>query len=405
MAEQKNPMRKWAFVIGAGMSAECGAPVISQFLKVPFTNLVKGKRLNLLQKFISSAYPEGAAPNIEEVLSRVDHAIVKREPLAGYSSHKLQEVRQAITYVITEVLAKVWDKLNKDFGANKQDNPYAILLSKKEEREALVIEKNIRNMSSMIDRTKYSTLKLSPEANGWIDTYGRLAYFLHSGDTVITFNYDLFLDLALSISKLGWQIDYGTNFAELVPDEDIQCVGAPLRYVDRPMSGKAEKIITVLKMHGANNWAFCSSCNTMVVTDLAPFLRVNRYIRELQNSPPDLKKYLCCPNFSLEPLIVPPTWMKEYDNRSLADIWSVAKRKLADATVVLFLGYSFSESDFQIRHLFNGALHLRSGKPWDKIVVVNSNIGGVLPIYKRYFGKVEPFKRKVSDYLRQQLGK
>ena len=88
-------MRKWVFVIGAGMSAECGAPVISQFLQPHFTDLVKGKKLNLLLKFISSAYPKGATPNIEEVLSLVDHAIAKREPLAGYDFHKLQKVREA----------------------------------------------------------------------------------------------------------------------------------------------------------------------------------------------------------------------------------------------------------------------------------------------------------------------
>lgn len=405
MVEQKNQMRKWAFVIGAGMSAECGAPVISQFLQPHFTDLVRGKRLNLLSKFISSAYPEGAAPNIEEVLSLVDHAIVKREPLAGYDSHKLQEVRGALTYVITEILSKVWDKLNRDFGSDKLDNPYAMLLSKKDERQGIHLQKAVRDITFMIDDMAGSANdipKLIPEAKGWTDTYGLLACILHSGDTVITLNYDLFLDLALSMPKLEWDIDYGTDFVELVPDADIMCEGAPLRYSYRPIRGIARKIITVLKLHGALNWAVCSSCKTTVATVLTPLSRINRYIRELQNDPLDLrKKYLCCPDFSLEPLIVPPTWMKDYNNRSLGDIWSVATRQLADATMVLFLGYSFSESDYQIRYLFNRALHMRSGTPWAKVVVVNRSIDKVLPTYKRFFGKVESFKGKVSEYLHQ----
>lgn len=75
----------------------------------------------------------------------------------------------------------------------------------------------------------------------------------------------------------------------------------------------------------------------MVATVLTPLSRINRYIRELQNEPLDSrKKYLCCPDFDLKPLIVPPTWMKEYNNRYLGNIWNVAIRKLADATIVLF---------------------------------------------------------------------
>ena len=284
-----------------------------------------------------------------------------------------------------------------------------MFLSKKDERQDIYLRKAIREIKTIIgDMTGSANdiSKLSPEAKGWRDTYGLLACILHSGDTVITLNYDLFLDLALSMPKLEWDIDYGTEFLELVPDLDIMCEGVPLRYSYRPTWGIARKIITVLKLHGALNWAVCSSCKTMVATVLTPLSRINRYIRELQNEPLDLrKKYLCCPDFDLKPLIVPPTWMKEYNNRYLGDIWNVAIRKLADATIVLFLGYSFSESDYQIRYLFNRALHMRSGTPWDKVVVVNTNIDKVLPTYKRFFGKVEPFKGKVSEYLHQIAGK
>lgn len=394
-------MRKRVFVIGAGMSTECGAPVISQFLQPPFTNLVRGRKLSLVQKFISSAYLESATPNIEEVLSLVDHAIAKREPVAGYNSQELQEVRGALIYVISEILAKIWDRLNRDLGSDQlpYDDIDAMIISKKYGRQGMGIEKTIKEFESIVDKMRGSAWgikKFTSGVKGLLDTYGLLSYILHSEDTVMTLNYDLFLDLALSMPYFKWDIDYGTDFLELVPEHEA----APLLYAHRPISGIEKKVITVLRLHGALNWAVCSSCKTMIATALTPLSRINQYIREFQNYSLDFrKKYLCCPDFSLEPLIVPPTWMKDYDNRYLSDIWNVAIRHLAEANIIVFLGYSFSESDYQIRSLFNRALHMRSGMPWDKIIVVNKSIDDVLPTYKRFFGKVEYFKGKTSEYL------
>lgn len=397
------------------MSAECGAPVISQFLQPRFTNLVKGKSLKAVSQFVSSAYPVGAAPTIEEVLSLVDHSITNGDRVGGCGTEELRKVRRALVYVITEVLSKVWDNLHRDFGSEKIDNPYAMLLSEEEDRQSIYVRKAFRRFDYMArlliderdDRNhRHITPELSAEARGFTDTYVILAHLLNHGDTVLTFNYDLFLDLALSRPSLDpeleWDVDYGIDFLELVPDLDITSEAAPLRYVSRPDWRISKRVVRLLKLHGALNWGVCSSCKALVATVLHPLSRVERYIRKLQNDPLDVRKHdLCCPDFSLEPLIVPPTWMKDYDNRYLADIWSIAARDLANADIVVFLGYSFSESDYQVRHLFNKALHMRVVNSWDKVVVVNRSIQNVLPTYQRFFGKVEQVKAKASDYLRQ----
>lgn len=70
-----------------------------------------------------------------------------------------------------------------------------MFLSKKDERQDIYLRKAIREIKTIIGDMTGSANdipKLSPEAKGWRDTYGLLACILHSGDTVITLNYDLF---------------------------------------------------------------------------------------------------------------------------------------------------------------------------------------------------------------------
>lgn len=378
LVNQKNQIEKRVFVIGAGMSAECGAPVVDQFLQTPFTDFIGEEILNSISRFISSAYPKGATPNIEEVLSLVDHAIKQGELLAGYNLYDLQKIRASLTYAIIEILTKICDKLYKDCKKSRVFYEIKDILEQK---------------------------KLNPETKGIVNTYSCLVHILHHGDTVITLNYDFFLDLVIAYSFLfsRWEnIDYGTNFFDLSFREGITCEEEPyLDYIRRPYPFLSGNMITILKLHGAINWAVCSNCKTIIYTGLDSLSKV---LNTLQRVPLNLKhKYLCCPDFNFEPIIVPPTWMKDYNNRYLEDIWYVATRRLAEANTIIFLGYSFSESDYQIRYLFNRALHLHGSVPWNKIVIVNKNIDKVISSYERFFGKVEFFEEKTSEYLYRLL--
>lgn len=361
------------------------------------------------------AFPRGARPNIEEVLSFVDHAIAQREPVMDFKIENLREVRAAVVNVITEILMSVQERLNHVFGVEDIYNPYCALNSPDRNREgtfknklvAEAVEEASRVMEIEVSaETKKATS--SKMAKGWGDTYIVLAGILNDGDTVITLNYDLFLDIAIAAmySKYGrmdegapFRVTYGTDYLNISSDGDYYSKG-PLHAPPNDEPPLKHPQATILKLHGSLNWAFCSSCKTLLMTEWTPISRISTHLNSLQSLDTDFKsKHLCCSHFTLESLIVPPTWMKDYDNPVLRTLWQKAVAQLQFADEIVFLGYSFSEVDFQFRYLFSRALHMRHGKPWRRITVVNSD-ESVFWKYRRFFGEVDCVEEKASEFLR-----
>ncbi len=246
----------------------------------------------------------------------------------------------------------------------------------------------------------------SKEAKGWSETYSRLAAILNSRDTVITMNYDLFLDNAIAsmYDKFGnmddgsFNVTYGVDYQKTSSDGDIACNGTLEPYSNDNYE-RQERSVTILKLHGSLNWAICSSCKTLLITEGTPLSRISTYINRLQSESLDFKsRHLCCPRFTLEPLIVAPTWMKDYDNQILRTLWQTAIAQLHKADDIIFLGYSFSEVDFQFRYLISRALHMRYGKPWQRVIVVNPD-ESVVDRYRRFFGNIIFRKEKASEFL------
>lgn len=95
---------------------------------------------------------------------------------------------------------------------------------------------------------------------------------------------------------------------------------------------------------------------------------------------------------------MPPTWIKDYDNSALAEIWRMAQKQLADADELVFLGYSLREDDWKVKELFRNAEHTR-GRKWRRVVVVNKSLARVRHRYGKVFGKIAPVTAQVSDYL------
>jgi hypothetical protein len=113
MTERGDQKGKRAFIIGAGMSAECGAPLTKDFFKPSFTNYAKGNKLDLVFDFISSAYDKRTAPDIETVWTRIDDAILRGEILAGYDYRKLRELRSALLDVLARILSSVHHRMEE----------------------------------------------------------------------------------------------------------------------------------------------------------------------------------------------------------------------------------------------------------------------------------------------------
>jgi hypothetical protein len=67
---------KRVFIIGVGMSADCGAPIIRTFLEERFLSLVNEEDQKKILKFFSDVYLPDNIPNIEEILSEIDNSLV-----------------------------------------------------------------------------------------------------------------------------------------------------------------------------------------------------------------------------------------------------------------------------------------------------------------------------------------
>jgi SIR2-like domain len=146
--------------------------------------------------------------------------------------------------------------------------------------------------------------------------------YMHN--TVITFNYDT--QLEGSLLNIGVPIDYGFGKSNVAYDESWN-----------KAQGNNEKL-TVLKIHGSVNWFQ----NDRELGDLTVYRSYNDGYSKDAN-----------PYYRV--IIVPPTWRKDFSG-PLSDVWRSAIQALRSATRIIFLGFSFPDTDSHIKYLLAAGL-------------------------------------------------
>jgi hypothetical protein len=200
-----------------------------------------------------------------------------------------------------------------------------------------------------------------------------------SSNSFLSLNYDILLDNPILDRYPQIDIDYGISFTNM--------------FEPRPELG-----MKLLKLHGSLNWAFCPVCNSV---------RLNR---EGKISDKIIAERLTCGRDGAiqRSLLIPPTWLKVYDNAYLVKIWLESEHVLRKACSLFFVGYSLPESDFHIRYLLKKSLFRSNTSP--RVVVITSprnKEGSDLYLrYKRFFGQIEyhnigfeKFSSAVKEFL------
>lgn len=143
--------------------------------------------------------------------------------------------------------------------------------------------------------------------------------------SLISLNYDLLLDQALK--KSGLSPDYCLDFLDVTGNAGQESPSTT------PF-GRGD--IKLFKLHGSLNWGYCPSCFTTV------FTRDHKVTRTE-----------VCPTCDglLSALIVPPTPMKVPPSPFLSALWKKAEWELSQAREIVFIGYSLSDADANIRYL------------------------------------------------------
>jgi len=192
--------------------------------------------------------------------------------------------------------------------------------------------------------------------------------------SIITLNWDTLLDLSLySLCK-----QKSTESEKLMPD---LCFYNYDKDSDSPPSPKLKAEgyfnIKLLKLHGSINWLTCSNCNR-IITSYKNNIAFNcmHAVDEKGNKTALLEENcdFCEPNglkHELSSLIITPTFLKDFSNVHLSNVWFNAGIEISEATKIVFVGYSLPDADFYLRYLLKK--NMRSDVEIDVVLCNNDN--------------------------------
>ena len=112
--------------------------------------------------------------------------------------------------------------------------------------------------------------------------------------------------------------------------------------------------LTLLKPHGSLNWFDEEQSRRIKDRLKVPLANVEgegTYAFTRFRSPKSKK------GNRYHPLIVPPHYMKRFDQPGFKEVWNACVSKLSTARQVVFIGYSLPPSDFHARFMLRCAFH------------------------------------------------
>ena len=203
--------------------------------------------------------------------------------------------------------------------------------------------------------TRKSYIGAPPPYDGFAELVKHLragAFPTHSV-SVITFNYDVAVDIALFRAGLG-----------------------PDYVIERPPQSR--DVVQLMKLHGSLNWASQTETKTIRPLHLVNYFQkysIMGFEEHGETIVPfgvHLQEYFGTSEkveVNKEPVIVPPSWNKADYHQALSNVWAAAAKNLSEAQYVFVIGYSLPQTDSFFRHLY--ALGSVGSAPLRKLIVYN----------------------------------
>lgn len=317
------------FILGAGASKQCGAPLMADFLDVA-SHLLRAGQVNdkkvqfekvfraigAMQAVHSKAQLD--LTNIESIFTALEISNVLRK-LPGFEAEEIVEVISALKEVIVKTIESTME-----FPTS---------------RSYIGVPKPYEEFAGLVEH-------LRNEA------------FPKQSASIITFNYDIAVDMALF--KAGMGPDYGI-----------------------PPDSNSHNPIPLYKLHGSLNWASRKDNGTVYPLQLNQYFNIYSLQGWDEKSTckipigTQLKEYFSKHTeveVEEEPVIVPPTWNKADHHQALSKIWGKAAEHLGEAKSIFIIGYSLPETDAFFRLLY--AFGTVGASPLEKIIVYNPDSSG-----------------------------
>ncbi|TNF03459.1 MAG: hypothetical protein EP323_07595 [Gammaproteobacteria bacterium] len=318
------------FILGAGASKQCGAPLMGDFLDV-------AHRLTRA----------GEISDINDHFGRVFRAIGALQAVHSKAQLDLTNIESIFTALeISNVLKRL-----PGFEADEIPGVIASL------KEVIV-----KTLESTIDfPTSRSHIGVPKPYEQFAELVRHLRSEAHPNQSVsvITFNYDIAVDMALYQHGMG-------------PDYGI------------PPTSRSHNPVSLFKLHGSLNWAQRKDSGGVYPLQLDQYfdkyriqsweergsckIPIGSQLREYYSKHTDI-------DVELEPVIVPPTWNKSDYHHALSTIWGKAAHNLSEAHTIFICGYSLPETDAFFKLLY--ALGTVGTSPLEKIIVYNPDETGL----------------------------
>lgn len=319
-------------------------------------------------------------------------------------------------YTVNGIIEKVLHYIEKNFNRSKNDllnSDFDLELfltfieaqlsdakSKKDKDEINYLEEIRLNVMVAIGEVFFDLEWKPPQGYELLEKFGKMIYETKSD--VITFNYDCLVEWGIEHSSKGRSGNYVKNRRDGAPYFNWDRYSAyGIRFTKIRRTGRmsyydanhgeniAKKFyenhynpspdFRFIKLHGSNNWfRYSKLSRNKKEIDKLPFekgfdhlAREGKLYIKSDKLPDSLKNELLCFNGDwqfgvmptwkklryrnvLEPIIIPPILEKdkEIKNKIFQQLWSDAKEILLKTNEIVFIGYSFPDTDFYSKKLF-----------------------------------------------------
>lgn len=324
-------MSEVIFILGAGASRDCGAPLMNDFLdtasRLLSTNEVGDKRPHFERVFraissLQSVHSKAQLDlnNIESIFTALEIARVLGK-LPGFEAEEIPGVIISLKELIVATL-----ELTLTFPTEELHILPPVSYNK------------FAGLVSYIKSEAYPTYKAS----------------------IITFNYDIALDFAMQRNGLGPLYGFGPTIIANNPTLLLKLHGS-LNWAVRTDDGDVQPLTLqeYFSKYSYQGYEKRGSCKILIGSQLQEYY--SKYT-EIKVNP--------------EPVIVPPAWNKADYHQLLSKIWGTAAKELEEAEFIFIIGYSLPETDAFFRLLY--AIGTVGDIPLKKIIVYNPDDTGVI---------------------------
>ncbi|HEY1060056.1 MULTISPECIES: hypothetical protein [Bacteroidota] len=319
-------MDKTVYFLGAGFSADAGGPIQNGIIQTILSKGFEEKYVDTVElsqarkEFISFLEDDLGVPEslwnavaLEDVFTPIDRCI------SNGKSFKKHDVKE---------LVRIREGFHGLMGASIQFG-----VDRKNEKEYI---DDYANYLNNIARRRLTDIK-------------------NDNIAVITTNWDILLDNSLNTLVKEFCEEEEINGGEKLAVIDYCCYISSLEddHHIKPgllALGKSGYNIKYLKLHGSMNWLHCPMCQRM-------FIKYNE--KQILGKPKFCKhckinyKFNNTNNIRLKGNLLLPTFLKDLSNIQIQLVWQNAGIELAEASKVVFIGYSLPMADFEIRQLLS----------------------------------------------------